>query len=135
MKTLMIAALVAVAAPSASAGDVDFHFGFRTRGGVRIGFGYHDTKEVRRVPHVVRGHYDTVEERVWIPAHYETVHHPAEYRYRYDECGVRVRVLVRRAGYHRVRVPGHYETRIRKVWHPGHRSRGRHVEHVIHRRH
>ena len=130
MKPLLIASLLAVAAPTASAGDVDFHFGFRN-GNVRIGVGVRKDEHRRGRHHGrrpvevcertwVRGHYDTVEKRVWIPGCRERVWQPAEYRIRRDRCGHRVRVLVRRAGYRVIETPGRWETHCERIWHPGH---------------
>lgn len=145
MKPLLIASLLALAAPSASAGDVDFHFGFRG-GGVRIGVGVHKDEYRRefhrhRRPRVVcervwvSGYYETVERRVWVPGYYERVYRPAEFRYRRDACGRPVRILVRPARHDRVLVPGHYEVRYEKTWHPGHWDYACQERHSHHGRH
>ncbi len=45
--------------------------------------------------------------RIWVPGHYERVHVPARYRW-VDDCGYRVRVLIRRSRYEERWVPGYY---------------------------
>ena len=114
MKPLLITAALALAAPLASAGDFSFHLGIgKSRKGksVRVGVGYRDSHH--RGGHVKvavrkhrdhgyrrghryghrRGHYEYVKRRVWVPGYYEKVYHPAEYRYRYDRCGRRIKVI------------------------------------------
>ena len=143
MKPLLIASLLALAAPAADAGDVKvrFGFGYSKHDGLRIGVGIrkdkhrhhrhyrHDRhnrhhRHHRRIHHHHRrwvpGHYETVVVRHWVPGHYERVYEPVRYGYRRDRCGTRVRYVVRH-GYHRkVWVPGRYVERHERVWRPGH---------------
>ena len=69
----------------------------------------------------VRGYWKTVRERVWVPGFYERVHVPAQYGWRIDSCGRRVRYCVRPARYENVWRPGCWEWQSRRVWVPGRR--------------
>lgn len=71
------------------------------------------------------GRYETVRERVWIPGYNERIWRPAEYGFRYDACGARIRFVVREGCFENVWVPGRYEVQTRRVWVPF--SRGRRV--------
>jgi hypothetical protein len=133
MKALMITSMLALAAPVASAGDLQFDFGFGRTGRhskIRVNVGYRDDhrghdqrrvhrdvhRHVHRDVHRDRGHWETVARRVWIPGHYDVVHRPAAYGYRYDACGARVRYVVRPACTERIWCRGRYETRHERVW-------------------
>ena len=69
------------------------------------------------------GHYETRYERVWVPGTTRQEWHAAEYGFRYDPCGRRVRFLVRAGHYDTVRIPGRYEQRAVQVWVPARRTR------------
>jgi len=138
MKPLLIASLLALAAPAADAGDVKFRFGFgkhRHGKSVRVGFEYRDGHRHRRGHRYrhrhrqrdcycervwIPGCYERVARRVWVPGCRQRVFRPAVYRYRYDACGRRVRYCVRPAGWHWVTTRGHWETRYVRVHRPGH---------------
>lgn len=62
------------------------------------------------------GYWKTVRDRVWIPPQQRVIHHPAEYGFRYDSCGRRVRVCIRPARREVLCDPGRYEYRNRRVW-------------------
>lgn len=73
-------------------------------------------------PRVPRGYdggrYEYRNERTWVPGYNRRVWVEPVYEWRYQDCGPRYRVLVRK-GYHRsVSVPGRYENRQVKVWVP-----------------
>lgn len=55
-----------------------------------------------------RARYEWVRKRVWVPGYHERVRFPAVYEDRYDDCGRRVRVLVREAHYERVWREGYW---------------------------
>jgi hypothetical protein len=132
MKALAIASLLALAVPQADAGDVGFRIGFSIQHkGVRVDVGVgkrapapaprphqRPRRAVQRV--WVPGHYEIVRTRVWVPAYTHKVLRPAEYAYRWDRCGQRVRYVVRPAHWETVRVAGHWDYRSQKVWRPGH---------------
>lgn len=76
--------------------------------------------------HSHSGYFRTVRERVYVPGYHEWVDCPAEYGFRYDSCGVRIRFVVRPACRERVWVPGRWEYQNRRVWVPAHRHGHRH---------
>ena len=123
MRPILLLSLVGALSAPAAAGDISFGFGFREGKGVSVAFGYSEHKHRRHAPVVHRkwvpGHYETVHRQVWVPGACEQVWQPAQYEWRYDHCGRRVRVLVREAGYVTVERPGHYETVCEQVWVPG----------------
>lgn len=123
MKPILLLSLVGALSAPAAAGDVSFGFGFREGRGVSVAFGYSEHKHRHRAPVVHRkwvpGHYETVERQVYVPGTCEQVWQPAQYEWRYDHCGNRVRVLVRQAGYVHVERPGYYRTVCEQVWVPG----------------
>jgi hypothetical protein len=138
MKPLaLITLLAAFAAPEAAAGDLSFGIGIGKRDGnkdVRVRVEYRNEKReaprARRIPRSrpvvytsrvwVNGYFKTVSRRVWVPGYFRKVWRPAEFGFRYNSCNERVRVVIRPAGYTRVHVPGHFETRLEKTWVPGH---------------
>jgi len=128
MKPLILTALLALAAPQAAAGDLSFGFGFGHHDGnsdVRVRIGYRGAHRPHPRPRVhvrqvwVAGHYDTVNRQVWVPGYTRKVWQPALYGWR-TECGMRIRYMIRAAGYTYITVPGHYETTTERVWVPGH---------------
>ncbi|MHC4161456.1 MAG: hypothetical protein ACYTDU_00015 [Planctomycetota bacterium] len=137
MKALVLASLLALAAPQAAAGDGGFRIGFSVQHkGVRVNVGvgkhappprYEHRRHHRRV--WVPGRYKIVQSKVWVPAYTHKVWRPAEYGYLWDRCGHRVRYVVHPAHWQTVRVAGHWDYRSHKVWRPGHyevRQRARH---------
>ena len=62
------------------------------------------------------GHYEVIEERVWVEGCWERVWVPDRYDTWVDSCGRTHRRLVCAGHYETVRGPGHYETRTRRVW-------------------
>ncbi len=146
MKPLLITAILAAATTPAMAGDWRIGVGFDSDGDVRLGVGYKSHRHRHRVVHHhthrrwVPGHWDTVTDKVRVPATRERVYQPAVYEWRTDPFGVRYRVCVREAGYRTVYVPARWEYRTRKVWHPGEwvtirHPRGQRVHHYRHYRH
>lgn len=133
MKPLLIASLLALAAPQADAGDFKFGFGYRN-GKVKIGVGYRDDhrgprhrRHVKRGHRVwVPGHYDIVKRKVWVPGHRKRVWHEVEYGYRYDACGRRVKYIVSPGHWDYIETPGRYVIRRVRVYHPGHWEYHRH---------
>jgi hypothetical protein len=61
------------------------------------------------------GYWRTVRERVCVPGYYEDVYVPAEYGWRYDDCGRRYRCIVRPACVQQVWHPERWEWRSRRV--------------------
>jgi hypothetical protein len=129
MKALVLASLLALAAPQAAAGDSGFRFGLKVKHkgvSVNVGVGKHapKPKQVTRRRHRhnrvwVPGHYETVQSKVWVPAYTHKVRRPAQYGYRRDRCGYRVRYIVRPAHWKTVRVAAHWDYRSQTVWRPG----------------
>lgn len=62
------------------------------------------------------GYWKTVHDRVWIPGGYREEYCPPRYGWVYDGCGRRVWGIVDAGGVRRVPLPGHYETRTRRIW-------------------
>ncbi|MEE8106755.1 MAG: hypothetical protein V3T86_14580 [Planctomycetota bacterium] len=103
MKTILIATLIATAAPAADAGDWSFGISLGSRN--RIELRTHRHREISTHHRVfVPGHYDTHRRAVHVPARYERRYFRAEFGIRYDACGNRIRVVVRPAGYRNVLV-------------------------------
>lgn len=123
MRPILLLSLVGAISAPAAAGDISIDFGFRSNRGVAIAFGYRDGHR-RPAPVVHRrwvpGHYETVSKQVWVPGTCEQVWQPAQYEWRYDHCGRRIRVLVRPAGYVTVERPGYWQTVQQTVWVAGH---------------
>ena len=71
---------------------------------------------VRRPARWVPGHYETVRERVWIPARYERVWIEPVYTWRRDSCGRAYQVCVEQGRYQFVKQPGYYDHRDGRVW-------------------
>jgi hypothetical protein len=63
-----------------------------------------------------RGRWETVCEQVWVDGYWHEEHVPARYGWVCDPCGHRHWGIIEPAHCHRVWVPGHYETRQRRVW-------------------
>ncbi len=117
MRSILLLSLLGALSAPAAAGDITFGFGYRNGGRWSVGFGYSNGHHRHRT--WVAGHYETVHRQVWVPGGCEQGWQPAQYDWRYDHCGRRVRVLVRHAGYVTVQRPGHYETVCEQVWVPG----------------
>lgn len=64
----------------------------------------------------VPAHWETREQRVWVPGHCERVWAPPRYRFGYDSCGRRIEIQIGGGHWRDVQHPGHYETRLVKVW-------------------
>ena len=60
--------------------------------------------------------YRTVSYQVWVPGSYRREHVPARYGWVHGECGSYRWGIVEAARTRCVYVPGHYETRTRRVW-------------------
>ena len=98
--------------------------------GINIGgvFGgrHHDRHDRHRhvhTSHCVRqhaGHYQEVQDRVWVPGCERRVWIQPEYRYVVDSCGHRRQILLRQGYWDVVQDEGHYEITTRRVWVPGH---------------
>ena len=67
----------------------------------------------------VDGCWTVVDRRVWVPGCHEKVWVDPVYEVVYDECGNRVRTLVREGYWSQVFRPGHYVVKQEKVWRPG----------------
>ena len=137
MKPLIITSLIALTAPQAAAGGWHFNFGIKD-GKTRVGIEYrkhHRDRDYERTARRhrrthepverchrdwVEGRYETETYRVWVRGARRRVWHPAKYGFRYDRHGHHVRFVVRAGHYDFVESPGHYETRSRRTWNPGH---------------
>ena len=122
MRPILLLSLVGALSAPAAAGDISFGFGYRDGGKnnnrFSVAFGYSD-RHSHSHRQWVPGHYETVERQVWHPGVCEQVWQPAQYGWRHDRHGHRVRYLVRAAGYVTVQRPGHYDTVCEQVWVPG----------------
>ncbi len=124
MKTFAALPLVALvlafaAVPSARASD----FGVQIHGkkgsiAFHIGNGhpYPAPRPVATQREWVPGHFETVEDRVWIQARSERVWVEPVYQWRYDACGRATRVCVQPGYWNTVCAPAHFETCPRQVW-------------------
>ncbi len=124
-RILLITSLFALGAPTASAGDLDFLFRWKTNRQVRRVEPRHDHRHEEICnEHCIRtyvpGRYETVTVRVLVPARHETIWEPDVYETRYDHCGRPYRVCVRKGYYRTVCTPAHYENRCERVLTPGH---------------
>lgn len=68
---------------------------------------------------IVRGHWETVCEQVWVPPSCREEYVPARYGWVRDPCGNRHWGVVEPAHTRTIHVPGHFENRTRRVWVPG----------------
>ena len=130
LKPALLTALFAIAAPAAHAGDWNFGITFGKDRKPRFHVSYDGHKHHRHRPRHrvcrpvwVPGHFERVRRPVVIPARYESRWIPPRYEYRYNPCGERVRILVRRGFYKKVLVrPRRVDYRYDRVWVPGHRE-------------
>ena len=102
----------------AQAGPFSVHVGSRYRDRSSVGSyrrARHSSSYTRSC-RVSSGSYKWVRQKVWVPGYYEKVHVPAEYGYEYDDCGRRVRVLVREAHYQKVWRDGYWKYERRRVY-------------------
>ena len=106
----LVLALAAVAAPAAHAQEWRVSFGKRV-GSTQLRFDLASRSHGRPA-----GHYETVQERVWVPGCREQVWVPARYETVVDACGRVYRRLVRAGHYEWVDRPGRYEIRTRRIW-------------------
>ena len=129
-----LAILFGAAVPAAAQLDVNVSFGQRPRVSARFDRG--GLPIVRRVPRCPppvceprpceprpcdpqpRGHWETICEQVWVPGCFREEHHPAVWGWVTDPCGHRRWTIVQPEHCHRVWVPGHLESRERRVWVP-----------------
>ncbi len=131
MKPLLIATLLAVSAPVASANDIfDFHRKiFRAHRKVHKTI-FRAHRDVHRTVHrkVFHPRRRIYTRRVWVPVRYEIVRRrvhvhgttrrvwsPAHYEIRYDHHGYSYRVLVHRGHWDTIRTNDHYEWRSVRV--------------------
>ncbi|MDA1263837.1 MAG: hypothetical protein O2816_02020 [Planctomycetota bacterium] len=68
--------------------------------------------------HQTPGHYRSVVEQVWRPAHVERVWIPAQIEVSYDSCGRRIERVICPARWEAVHHPGFWEDCTRQVWVP-----------------
>jgi hypothetical protein len=64
----------------------------------------------------VPGHYEVVQDRVWVAGREEKVWVEPVYQWHYDPCGRATRVCVQEGYWKVVCTPGHYETCPRQMW-------------------
>lgn len=119
LSTLLLP-LIAVGALAGRSDAQVVELGFQKHfkhGSISIGFRHGERSECRPAYRVwVPGHYESREERVWVPGECRRVWVEPIFEWRRDYRGCRQRVLVR-AGYWRsIEEPGHYETRRFQVW-------------------
>jgi hypothetical protein len=119
LASLVIALTVGAATMApAQASDV----GFKVQGkhgslSFHVGGGHPAPRPVAYAPRDwVPSHYETVQERVWVPGHEERVWIAPVYEWRYDACGRAIRVCVQPGYWNTICTSGHYETRPRQVW-------------------
>jgi hypothetical protein len=64
----------------------------------------------------IPGHYETIQERVWVEGRQERVWVEPIYQWHYEPCGRAYRVCVQEGYWNTVCTPGHFENRSRQVW-------------------
>lgn len=126
---LLSLALTAGLSTTAQAQDWRVSFGKRTHGGelvvdlasrgARIDFRSGRSGQHTSCCSTTAGHYETIEDRVWVPGHTERVWVPARYESYYDSCGRLRQRLVCAGRYEYVEHPGYYQIQSRRVWVPG----------------
>jgi hypothetical protein len=118
LSALLLSGLLAALAPEASAQRVlssaYSHGSSYGSSHVRASRGYASSRVW------VPGRYETIHERVWVPGRTERVWVEPVFRFAYDSCGNRVRVLVSNGHHEDVCQPGRYELRAVRVYRPGH---------------
>ncbi len=131
LKPVLLTALFAVAAPAADAGDWNFGITFGKDRKPRFRISYEGNRHhphPRRTVRVCRpvwvpGRFEQVKREVVIPARYERRWIPARFEYRYNDCGERIRIRVRRGHYRNVLVQRRrVEYRYDRIWVAGHRE-------------
>jgi hypothetical protein len=124
IKNIVWSIVLGLAGTSVSSNaQVGFHIGGH---GVSVSIGAARAPRVSCAPPVTcePARYREVRERVYVDGYWEERSCPAEYAWRIDACGHRVRVCVRPAHVDRVWVPGRWEWRTRQVVVPAHRGHG-----------
>ena len=116
IRSLIVALLIPFAAAPVDAQQVSVRF---DSADVSIGarFGSHDRSRRHRVPRVVTPMpaWRIVREQVWVPGCERVVEIPAQYGFRYDSCGRRIRYCISPARREVIREPGRWEWRERQV--------------------
>jgi len=118
-RILLTLALATGASTTAQAQEWRLSLGKRLgHGAIRLDLGSRGSafRDVRSTCSPAPGHYEVVEERVWVECCWERVWVPERYETWVDSCGRFHRRLVCAGHYETVRGPGHYETRTRRVW-------------------
>jgi hypothetical protein len=106
----------ALAAPPAEAGGISIGFAKHGKhGSIGISIGGPVCAPAPPPPRVYRVRYETVVEKVWVEGVCEDVWVEPVYRTTYDGCGRPIQVMVRAGYWTRVRHPGHWEERTRRV--------------------
>ena len=97
----------------------------RIDGSITFGRHHHPVRTVREIirpilrGHMcVQGHWETIEEKVWVAGQCVRTWVPPVYREYRDHCGCH-RVLVSPGYWRMEELPGHWETQCRRVWVPG----------------
>ena len=116
------------AAPMAAAGEREGHGG-RTRRRIEVGRSSHARHVYRPGHRFIRGHYELVTRKVWVPGYYRTEEIPAVYSEILGKYGKIKFVLVRTACVRKVWVPGYHKTKQVRVWVPGRFVRFGHAGH------
>ena len=94
-------------------GNFGLHFGHASS---RRSSGYVSPRCPTPTRVYVKGHYETVQHKVWIPAAKQSVWYEPIYETRYDSCGRAYSVLVQAGHSAWVTTPGHYEYQPQRVW-------------------
>lgn len=130
LSLLLLLTLSPLLASSASAADLSLGAKIRLGKGT-IGVSYRQRPAIRPVcgPACrtwIPGRYETVSYQVFVPGRVEKVWMPAVYENRCGPRGGISKVRVQAGYWKTVRHRGHYDTRYKRVWKPGHWSH-RHV--------
>jgi len=104
--------LAAAAQPSHGKGELSLGL-HAPLGKAHVSINYTKNSRARRW---VPAHWETREQRVWVPGTCEKVWVEPRYRFAYDSCGRRIEVQIGGGHWREVQHPGHYETRLVKVW-------------------
>ncbi len=110
------AALPLLAADAHAGGGLSFGLSKHGRhGSIGIQIGYPNYAPASCPPQY-GGHWETVNDRVWIAGACEQVWIQPVYETRWDSCGRPYQVCVRAGYWSTVQHPGHWEERPRQVW-------------------
>lgn len=120
LAALVLPLVLGFTSASAHASGLDIRLGGKKASiGIHIGNGPHAPLP-RPIGYAKRewvpGHFETVQDRVWVEGRQERVWVAPAYAWRHDACGRAIRVCVQPGYWNTVCTPGRYEMIARQVW-------------------